>query len=146
MNPYEDTADAKDIIDELNDIRSDSELLIFIKSKFKNWIVQELREYSPDYPHLTENWAYMCHQARIEPKSILLVREIVFDEHHKVMSAFCEKLTRAGYVVRRIGDIFPCETCGRAIICSESWFMLRKKGGFRIPDMWSEKCVSCSNN
>lgn len=142
MSQYEDTVDSKEILDELNDL-AESEVLPYVKSKFKNWIVQELKEYSPDYPHLTENWAYMCRQARIEPKCILLVREIMFDDKHRVMSAFCEKLTKSGYVVRRFGDIFPCDVCYRGIMCSESWFLLRKKGGFRIPDMWAERCVSC---
>ena len=109
---------------------------------FPDWYVSTAKEYSKDYPNLTENWKVVCKAIKITQAQILFVNDVSFDNEHSIIRMFSECFTRAGFSVRKKNDYTECSKCKAVIPSLELWSIFKEKG-FQVPIIWSSNCVSC---
>lgn len=136
----------KIIFDTLTNISNELELYEKIEEYVPNWIIGSVFDYSPDYPHLKNNWLTICNQIKVDPQKILLVSKIPLDpeaKEAKEIALICEILVRKGYVVRRNCEITQCEVCKKALIPKTLYDELPRDKIKNLPDSWSNKCKNC---
>lgn len=114
----------------------------FINTNFPNWLLYSLNDYSEDYPHFKQNWITICKSLNVQPKNIILVNKIQFEDKNDPLIQICEFMTKKGYVVRRVDEFIPCSSCEKAIPCEEIYELLKERN-FKVPSSWQNKCSSC---
>jgi len=134
--------DAKEILTTLNNCENSEQAEEVISTTFPNWITMSFSKYSQDYPHLQNNWEFLCGKIGVSTQKIIIVKDITFDDNHTLLMQFCEYMTKHGYCVRREGEFFPCSVCGTALPCKEIYdnFKARK---INIPETFQTKCLNC---
>lgn len=142
MDSTKDPVNKNLIIEELKACKTQEESEGVINTYYPGWIVKSISSYSSDYSHLENNWNYMCGKFNTTPKSIILVKEIIFDDEHSLIMTICEIMTRIGFCVRRVGEFTECPGCGKAIPCVEIWANLKERK-LPVPNKWSSKCQEC---
>jgi len=137
----------QEIISSLHSLTSREDVVKLINTNFPNWLVDEIKSYSSDYPHLQRNWEAICKMSGTSPQSIILVSDVAFrgDTEHTTISEFCEYMTKKGYVVRRVGEFIKCEVCYSAIPCIEIWHLMKEKK-MPVPAEWRNVCTGCLKN
>lgn len=114
-----------------------------VDKTFPDWIVTVMEVYCPDYPHLQKNWREICKMTKSRPAQVMIVEDVVHDDAHSLVASFAECFTQAGFSVRRKREFIPCENCASAVPSQMMWHLFHQKGGFKIPEKWSPKCVGC---
>lgn len=142
MNSFTDPPNPIDTIKKITELKTPAEIQDYIEKIFPGWIICSLDKYCIDYPHLQNNWVEICRSSGVQPTKIILVADIKFDDEHKVTRAFCEFLTKNGYVVRRSGEFIPCSKCLSAIPCQDIWHLL-KENNLPVPNEWQSTCSKC---
>lgn len=142
MNDFIDPPNATEVIQEVLQLTIPEKIQDYIENVYPGWLVYALDKYSDDYPHLQANWKKICELSNVKPKKIVLVADIKFDDSHKVIRAFCEYMTKCGYVVRRAGEFVACGSCMAAIPCQDIYKLLKSKN-LPVPKIWSNRCNSC---
>jgi len=142
MDHFIDPPNATEVINGVLALSQPSEIQAYIEKTFPGWLIFSLEKYSSDYPHLQSNWHRICEMNNVQPQKIVLVADIIFDDDHKVVRAFCEYMTKTGYVVRRSGEFIACDKCMSAIPCREVHHLLKEKG-LPVPGVWKNKCRTC---
>jgi hypothetical protein len=139
---YSDPDNTPELLTRLSLLPTIKDVKQFIEEIFPNWIITAIDSYSEDYSHLEKNWKVMANMSGVNPAQILIVEDIVFDNCHTLIRNFAELLTRAGFMVRRKNEFFPCPVCNKAIP-SENLYNKMKEKKFPIPDIWKSKCSNC---
>jgi len=140
---YTDPDNKDEIIEQLKELDSTQDIRSMIEEIFPGWLKWYASGYSKDYPHLTNNWSFICRKNNTSAKKVIIVDEIFFDkENHFVLMLFCEIMTRNGYVVRRKEEYVSCKNCEKAIPSKHVWQQM-KNAGLIIPQIWSDKCSEC---
>lgn len=111
-----------------------------IESKYPDWILDVLDNYSTDYPELTKNWNILCDVFKAKPQKILLVSVFDLDDHF----SFAELLTQVGFIVRTHHEFHPCLKCRSAIPSEFLYKKLKEKNSKNIPEIYRLNCSSCS--
>jgi hypothetical protein len=143
MDKYLDPPNALDIIEDIKKCKTIGEVKNIANKIFPGWIITYLPKYCDDYPHLTDNWNVVSKSIGIEKQSIIIVDDIFFDKScYSVITIFSECFTRAGFLVRKKNDYFPCMKCKSAIPSLELWNFFKRKE-IAIPDTWSSTCKQC---
>jgi hypothetical protein len=142
LQKYLDPSNAIDIIEKVKTLRTIGEIKLLAEEFFPGWYVSTAKEYSKDYPSLTENWKLICNSIKTTQAQILLVDEVYFDDEHSIIRMISECFTRAGFSVRKKNDYTECSNCGSIIPSVELWRIFKEKG-FKVPITWSSDCVSC---
>ena len=136
----------QNIFDTLTKISDETELYQQINNFVPDWIVGAIKEYSDDYPHLTQNWKIICERLGVERQQIIMVTKIPLDpeeKNAKEIALICEILVRKGYVVRRSTELSQCKVCRKAILPKTLFDELPKDKIPNLPDEWSEICKDC---
>lgn len=142
MSNYSDPNNYSEKLEILYKLESKEEIKEYIDTILPGWFQGSAKEYSDDYPHLKKNWRTLCSMNGVTPQKILVVREIKFDDSHKMVQGVCDFLTKKGYVVRREGELVACEECGKVIPNAYVWKILRQKN-LPCPRLWSPNCTRC---
>lgn len=140
---YSDPDNTPEVLARLSVLPTIKEVKDLVDEVFPNWIVTAIDSYSNDYPHLETNWKVMATMAGTKPAQILIVEEIFFDDSHTLIRTFAELLTRAGFMVRRKSEFFPCSVCRNALPSQELYNKMKEKSA-PITTEWKEKCSTCS--
>lgn len=141
-NKYVDPNNTTFILEKLKNLPTIGEVKELVDKTFPTWFVTVMKSYCSDYPHLTKNWKHICDISGIKPAHIMIVEDIVFDEAHTVIKAFCNCFTSAGFCVRRKNEYIPCGKCGSAVPTELMWNIFKEKG-FEVPEKWSKFCIRC---
>lgn len=141
-NKYTNPDNFKEIIDSLVEAKTHQDLMDIVQKSFPEWLLGTIKQYSSDYPHLQKNWSIVCDKIGVKPTEIVVVDYINSGKDYKLIQAFCELMTTAGYCVRRKEEVIACVKCGDAIPMLELWRKM-KKAGLKVPGEWSKKCSSC---
>ena len=116
---------------------------------FPRWILVRLKDYAPEYKVLQDNWFRLCAQWQTSPRQILLVdflpEQMNFAEH-KILGLVCNLLTKYGYVIRNKTELFPCQTCEKALLTQKVHDYLVQHKSNIVPPEWAPQCVSCRSN
>jgi hypothetical protein len=142
MDLHVDSNEKDDVLERLSKCDNLGDLFKLIEDVHPGWICGEIKEYSPDYQHLSRNWKIICKKVEATPKVILIVTRIGREEQDKYMSAFAEALTRSGFVVRDKKDVVVCHVCNRGLPVI-SLHEKMKEFGLKVPPVWSNKCTEC---
>ena len=145
MSDFIDPPNKNEILNILLNLNKEDETEVqnFIENYFPGWLIISLNSYSKDYPHLQENWEKICKLSKCDPKKIVLVSDINFDENHIATSVISEFMTRNGYCVRRSVEFISCGNCEGAIPCENLWYLMKNNGVKTIPKTWSNTCRRC---
>lgn len=139
---YTDPVDGINIAARFFGMNDSDEIAALIESTFPGWLLKDSPEYSKDYKFLQKNWEIICEHAKVEPRKIVIVDDIVFDTSHKLIVIFCEGMSKRGYVVRRKNELGLCTKCSRAIPTEEMWEKMQS-ARMDVPSVWSPKCSNC---
>lgn len=139
---YLDPPNVDEIIEKVKTLPTIGDIKLLAEEIFPDWYVSTAKEYSKDYPNLTENWKVVCKAIKITQAQILFVNDVSFDNEHSIIRMFSECFTRAGFSVRKKNDYTECSKCNAVIPSLELWSIFKEKG-FQVPIIWSSNCVSC---
>ncbi len=141
---FVDPSNFSEILERLKNCETRKETTDLINEVFPLWLVGEMKMYSDDYPHLQRNWKAICDMNNVEMQSIVLVQDVAFknDKTHSLLYAFCEHMTKKGYIVRRVGEMQPCRKCNKAIPCVDVWHLMKEKH-MPVPKEWMDVCRKC---
>jgi hypothetical protein len=139
---YKDPSNAEKILYELTQCPTVKEILDILNKIYPKWIIVVLNQYCGNYPQLQLNWEKVCKESFTDPKKIVIVDFMFFDENHRLIRAFAEIMTRLGFCVRSKNEILPCESlvCGNAVTSNEFFNHLQHR-----PEKWSSFCKKCQN-
>ena len=133
----------KMVLKELESIGDHNKIHELISRTFPTWLIHSTSKYSEDYPHLDKNWTFICERNGASKRQIVIVDHIIKDDDHLLINIFCERMTREGYIVRRKEEFIGCDICGAAIP-SERVYRHMKDNSLPVPDVWCQKCSSCT--
>ena len=142
MSKYIDPPKAKELIAQFSSLTDKKEIQEYDEANLPGWLIASTDEYSPDYPHLQENWTMLCMMNGVQRQKIVVVDHVSFEDDHTFLHAVCETMTCRGYVVRRKEEFTGCEVCRKAIPVVEVWHLLKEKG-MAVPRSWSNTCRGC---
>lgn len=140
---YLDPDNRDEILTRLRDLEDHQAVRQLIEETYPTWLLFWISEYSDDYSYLQKNWETICKLSGQKTQFIVLVDWISFDDEHKLVQAFADRMTHQGFVVRRKEEFGTCSVCNKAIPCKELYeFMVKKR--LPVPEKWSDKCTTCN--
>lgn len=140
---FEDPVNVDEIMQEILTCKTYGDIVAIILKIFPDWILGEIKQYSKDYPHLKNNWDYLCKRNKSEQLSILIVSKIFFNRpNHTLLNVFCELLTLFGHSVRRVHEFTPCKICGDGIPSKDFFTEFQDRKLIKI-SCWMLKCHGC---
>lgn len=114
---FTDPENKEEIYSKIQQVTNASEIYSLVDRVFPEWIIEECIDYEPCYTTFRNNWHKVSKQFLQEPKKILIVNQIVFEDpgnQYTILKMFCEILTRTGFCVRRKEELKKCKDCGMA--------------------------------
>ena len=148
---FTDPPNKDEVIEALKNAPTHKDVVDIIKTTFPDWIMGWPNQYCVDYPHLKNNWEYMCQKIKCDPLCVIIVREVApgltegeapeIGNMH-LIRMFTELLTIFGHSVRRCTEFVSCPLCGDAIPVKPIYdeFKARK---IDCPGIWSGRCSTC---
>jgi hypothetical protein len=138
MLNYQDTDERKNILNELSTV----DILDIIDKYYPDWVVHTTDKYCEEYSILSLNWKNLTKLLNTEPKKIILVSFISFENEYSILNKVCDFLTKNGYCVRRYDEFITCDKCNSAIT-SINVYNTMKNNNVKVPLVWKEKCIKC---
>lgn len=147
MSQFSDPDNLDKIIEDIKSCRTIGELIELVNNVFSGWIIGLVPKYCSAYPHLTQNWHYICNQNRVRPAMIVIVSYLSDDSEHSLMNIFLDAFYKAGFVVRLVNHFAPCSSCYQAIVPSRSIYdKFVENNILRLPSLWTSTCQNCNEN
>lgn len=143
IDPFTDPLNTKQLMNTIKTLPTLGDIKPLLDKVFPEWIIGSMEKYSNDYPHLQKNWEIVCKKTGTTPMGIIIVKEMYFDDSHKLLQLFAETMTRAGFVVRRKGELMPCDNCNLAIPHPNLYDKM-KIANLPVPKRWSRTCTICN--
>ena len=112
---YKDPENWETIVQNMNELKTMKDILDLMRKTFPNIVVGFLDGFSPDYPHLTEDWQKIVDELGVKRTQVMILDNVSYDENHKLVKHFCECFTRAGFAVKRKMEFVPCPNTGLAV-------------------------------
>jgi hypothetical protein len=140
---FSDPVNFNEYIERIKKSPTSKEVLDVILEVFPTWIDLVLDGYSVDYSFLGRNWVAVCDKLKVEPKKIVLVKHLEFDEQHLLINTFAELMTYLGFCVRRTSEFAPCHVCGLAVPTIALFSKLREMRPVDVPLEWNSTCSAC---
>tara|TARA_B100000427_G_C15400537_1_gene547435 strand:- start:443 stop:823 length:381 start_codon:yes stop_codon:yes gene_type:complete len=122
--------------------KTHSEIIDEIEKKLPNWILNVVKEYDDQYPHLKKNWKLICKKLNTTPKYILIVNNIPNiknkDANIEILD-YCSKLTQVGYIIRRKEELIVSKK-GKAIPSQRMYTYMCNSPNLKefMPETWSD--------
>jgi len=142
IDNFLDTEKREEIMVKIGEKNTLEEVEELIEEYYPGWLIFSFTDYSNDYPHLDKNWRTLCQRIGVVKQKIVLVSDIKFDAEHTIINKISEFMTKNGYCVRRMSEFVVCPVCEGVIPCEQVWRLLKEKN-FPVPNLWSNKCISC---
>ena len=136
------SSDVDSIIEMLKECPNIGEVYKIIVKYYPDLIVFKAKEYSKYYNHLNYNWNFVCKKIKCEPREILIINRIPENDKDKLLKAFCDLITMAGFSVRSKDDYMLCSKCLRALPTNKMYDEI-KKNKISVPESWNNVCSSC---
>lgn len=134
-NMYKDPENWETILDLMKTKKTMIEILDLLNKTYPGLVVGFMDGYSPDYPHLTEDWEKIVKEIGVKRAQVMILDNVVFDENHKLVKNFCECFTRAGFSVKMKMEFIPCPNTGLAVP-SELLHSIYKKSNKTVPEVY----------
>lgn len=143
LTSYQDPENVEELIERIKECETHDKVVDLINEIFPGWILGWPKRYCADYPHLQNNWEFVCKKSGTKTLSVIIVDQIIFDDpKHSLIKLFCELLTVFGHSVRRKEEFIACKICGDAIPTQIVYnqFCERK---ISVPSCFMVKCQNC---
>ncbi len=144
---YKDIANRDEIIEKLNEMIGEDDykgVYEEINKIYPTWIINIIDNYSEDYKYMDSNWEIICKNLNVSKKKIILVDFIIHNSNdYKIIENICEKMTKKGFVIRRVEEFVQCVKCERIIPCKFLWEIMKIQHKLPVPENWSNKCTNC---
>lgn len=134
-NIYKDSENWESILDLMKTKKTMIEILDLLKETYPGFVVGFMDGYSPEYPHLTEEWEKIVKDIGVKRTQVMIIDNVIFDENHKLVKNFCECFTRAGFSVKMKMEFIPCSNTGLAVP-SELLYHIYKKSNRIVPELY----------
>ena len=146
MNTYNDPEDIDSVVEQIMGAQTIGSIYEIANNVFPNWILTFVPHYCENYPHLEQNWHYICRKNESVPSQIVLVSYLSDDKDHKLMNMFLDVFYRAGFVIRSIDHYVTCQACDQFVVPTKFMYDKFKEHNIRneIPSVWSSICKHCS--
>lgn len=142
---YLDPINQNEIVDQLQNAPNMEKVYEIVNRVFPNWIENILDHYCPNYPHLEQNWHYLCRTNGFTPSQIIIVSHLSDDNDHMLMNNFLDLFYKAGFTVRLNKHCSPCSTCQQYVVPSEFMYNKLKEHNIRnLPSNWTSTCKRCN--
>jgi len=115
VNIYKDPDNWEEILETIKKTPTLGEIYALLNTTFPNIVVGFMDGFSPDYPHLTENWEKIAKENNVKTTQVMILDNFSYDDNHKLLMHFCECFTRAGFSVKRKMEFVPCPKTNLAI-------------------------------
>ena len=122
---YRDREDTEQILESLKTAKNMADVHAIVADTYPSWILGFLKGFCPNYPHLTQNWERVCSEIGVPKAEVMIVEFVSADDDHKLIRAFAECFTRAGFAVRSHADYVPCRSTGMAVPRERLWNVFR---------------------
>lgn len=143
-NPYSNPDNHLQIIEDLKEAKTHTEVLSIITNTFPSWMITYSTQYSDDYPVFTNNWNFVCKRTKSKPLDIVIVDFIdLKNTNFSLLSTFCELLTLFGHSVRRKEEFILCHVCKKCIPAEHVYNQLKERNIENIPTIWKNLCQNC---
>ena len=144
MSQFTDPEDLDRVIDDIKACKTIGDLIELVNNVFLGWIIGLVPRYCESYPHLTQNWHYICHQHRVQPVMIVIVSYLSDDKEHSLMNIVLEAFYKAGFVVRLVEHFAPCSSCEQFVVPTrEIYDKFVENNILRLPSVWTSTCKVC---
>jgi hypothetical protein len=132
------------IFSELCNLETFKDIYDYVNNVLPGWVSGFLKEYSPDYSFLNDNWDEMIRIVNEEEKKNIFKTLIVIVNNEcpgdpGTKFVICDFLTKVGFVVRTHVELIPCSVCEKAIV-TNSFYKVLKEHSKPVPDKWSPTC------
>lgn len=112
---YKDPDNWEKILENMKQIQTIGGIYELFNSTFPGIVTGFMDGFSPDYPHLTEDWNKVAKANNVKTTQVMILDNVSFDENHNLVRHFCECFTRAGFCVKRKMEFVPCPKTNLAI-------------------------------
>lgn len=137
INIHKDPENWEELLDKMKNLKTLGEVLNMFNETFPGIVIGFMNGYSPDYPHLKEDWDKIAKMNNTTTKQVMILDDVSFDENHNLVRHFCECFTRAGFSVRRKMEFIPCKETGLAVP-TELLYYCYKSDGRVVPETYSQ--------
>lgn len=145
MSQFTDPNNLDIVVQDIKSCRTIGELIELVNNVFSGWIIGLFPRYCYSYPHLTQNWNYICNQNGVQPAMIVIVSYLSDDKDHSLMNIFLDAFYKAGFVVRLVEHYIPCSSCYQAIVPSRLIYdKFVENNILRLPSIWTSTCRECN--
>lgn len=147
MSQFNDPDNLDMVVENIKSCKTIGELIELVNNVFSGWIIGLVPRYCEAYPHLTQNWNYICNQNRVNPAMIVIVSYLSDDKEHSLMNIFLDTFYKAGFLVRLVNHYAPCSKCHQFIVPSrEIYNKFVENNILRLPSVWTSTCQECNEN
>ena len=147
MSQFNDPDNLDRVLEDIKACKTIGELIELVNNVFSGWIIEIIPKYCKAYPHLTQNWNYICNQNRVQPTMIVIVSYLSDDREHRLMNIFLDAFYKAGFVVRLVDHYSPCSSCYQSVIPTrEIYNKFVENNILRLPSVWTSTCQDCNEN
>jgi len=140
---YEDPENAQEIMEELKKCPTVNDVVNLLDKTFPEIIVIYLENFCSLYPHLSNNWSIMCEKLKTPRTEIMIVKDLFFDDDHKLLGHFMNCLTMSGFMVRSMKDFVPCVVCKKIAVPGPHIHQTMKEKGVPVPNESKPVCGCC---
>ena len=120
MEKYEDTQSREIAVVQIYEAKTIGDIMIIIKEAFPTWIIGFADRYSDNFNMLNENWESICKMCKVSKKKVMIVNPIdILSDKQTCIRRVSEILTRIGYSVRTIKEMYICNKCSLAVPCNQ---------------------------
>ena len=145
MSTFTDPDNQNEIVDQIQNAQTIGTVYEIANRVFPNWIQDIVPHYCQNYPHLQQNWHYLCKQNRFVPSQIILVTYLSDDSDHSLMNIFLDVFYRAGFALRLNQHYRACSTCKQYAVPSEFMYNKFKEHNINpLPSVWTSTCKCCN--
>lgn len=142
---FSDPVEMDEIVDQIKNAQTIGSIYEIANNVFPSWIIGFVPHYCPNYPHLEQNWHYICKQNGFRPSQIVIVNYLSDDKHHKLMNMFLDIFYRAGFVVRLVDHYSICQGCNQFAIPTKFIYDMFVDRNISVPSRWTSICKECDN-
>ena len=144
---FSDPTNLSTIVEQVKNAQTIRNIYEIANNVFPNWILNFVSHYCQNYPHLEQNWHYICKQNNFRPSQIIIVSYLSDDSEHSLMNIFLDIFYKAGFIVRLTDHYTICQNCNQFVVPTKFMYdNFTERNITTIPSTWTPTCKNCNEN
>ena len=145
MSTFTEPINQNEIVEQIRNAPDIGTVYDIANRVFPNWIQHIFYHHCPNYPHLEQNWHYVCRINGFRPSQIILVNSLSDESDNYIMNIFLDVFYKGGFAVRLNQHYSACSKCMQYAVPLE--FMYTKfieHNITQLPSVWTSTCKFCN--